>query len=589
MESPPIERKTKKFINWIVVLVLILFSLVGGTFGFRSYLAKLGEPADLLRSIYRTLQLFTLENGDLEEPIPWILQAVRFAAPLTAIMAIVMAILEIFSEQWRKIRISGLRDHVVIIGLGTKGKNVLAEQILKKEKILVVENDPLNPHLESLKQKRCHLILGDAGNGDILKRIRASQAKSIYLLMGDDAIQVKSCLFIYKLIKRGHRSRENPVKCFMHLLKLEYLNTLKSHNLVENINDGMDLHVFNVYENSARELFQNHPPDGTGISKESRQFVQIIIFGFGQAGEALALQTAFTSHYLNHEITLPRVVIFDREAEKKKLEFLQRYPDFTAHCNLEAIIFEASSPLLVTEVSKLLEAKDSLNTVVLCFDNKTNNMLVGLQIDSIKLGAAIHPFQVFIRTDDNDAFDGFSKEIKPYGLPSRVCAEEVITGGDLDRMAMANHKIYLHNRKTKNDFGTRPADVPWEELPQEYKDSNRKAADHIGVKIRGLGYMISPVYEETDKADPHTQVTLQAEEIELLAQLEHVRWSAERRLSGWSHNPERNDNMKRSPYLVAWGELDEGTKDYDKDSVENIPKVLGEVKRRIVSVPDDTN
>jgi hypothetical protein len=582
MESPEVSKKVQRLYYWIIIVLLILFSLLGGTIGFHEYFIHHGEQSDWIRSFYRSLQLFTLENGDLEYPIPLILQFVRFTAPLTAIMAIVMAILEIFSAQWKKMRISGLKNHVVIIGLGTKGKNVLVEQILKKEKILVVENDPLNPHLESLKQKRCHLILGDASNGDILKRIRASYARSIYLLMGDDAIQVRTCLFIYQLIKQSHRNKEDPVKCIMHLLKPEYLNTLKSHNLVENIDDGLELHVFNVYENSARDLFQNHHPDGSGISKESRQFIQIIIFGFGQAGQTLALQTVLTGPYLNYKIALPRVVIFDREANRRMEEFLQRYPDFRKFCKLEAVPLEASSPQLISDVAKYLEEKDSLNTVVLCFDNKTNNMLVGLQIDNIDLGTSTKPFQVFIRTDDNDVFAGFSKKIGPYGLPSKIYSEEVILEGNLDKMARANHNIYLQNRQNRADFGSRPADVPWDDLPQEYKDSNRRVADHIGIKMRGLGYMVKSEYKEQDTPDPYINVRLNKEEIKLLAQLEHVRWRAERSLAGWTFDPERNDKIRRTPDLTDWEHLDDGTKDYDRESVKNIPRILGEVNLRIV-------
>ncbi len=192
-------------------------------------------------------------------------------------------------------QITRLKGHKIIIGLGTKGRNVMDENILKHEKILVVENDPLNPYLETLNQRRCHLIVGDATNVDILRKTRIDHAKSIYLLMGDDARQVKTCLLIYKMIKEGHRDKSNTVKCIMHL-QLESLNALKRHNLVEDINDGLELTVFNVYENSARELFQSDPPDRSGIAIGSKQYVQMIIFGLGQAGESLALHTAITGH-----------------------------------------------------------------------------------------------------------------------------------------------------------------------------------------------------------------------------------------------------------------------------------------------------
>lgn len=549
--------------------------------GFQQYFIQHGEEFNSLRSIYRTIQIFTLEGGDLEKPIPWILHIVRFTAPSTAIMAFIMALLEIFKEQWKRLGIRRLRNHVVIIGLGTKGKNVLDENIRKNKKVLVIENDPLNPDLESLKQSRCHHIQGNANNLDILIRARITHAESVYLLMGDDTQQVKASLLIYQLVKDSNRDKDNPVNCMVHLLKQEFLTTLRSHNLFQNINDGLALTIFNVYENSARELFQESPPDSLGISKESNLFVQILIFGFGQAGEALALQTAITGHYLNRDTRLPKVVIFDRLASEKEKDFLHRYPSFTDYCEFEAIPFEANNPQLISTLLTYLENPDALNSVVLCFDNKTNNMLLGLQIDSIENIASGYPFKVFIRTDDDEDFAKYSDKIKPYGLPSKVCSKEVIVGGALDKMAMAVQGDYYQMRRPKPDFGDRPADVPWENLPQEYKDSNRKAADHIGVKIRGLGYVIAPEYNEEEEPDLYTTVTLSKEEIEMLAQLEHVRWMAERLLAGWKHDSVRNDKVKRTPYLVDWKDLDEGTRDYDRGSIENIPNILQKVKLRI--------
>ena len=77
MESTSSDKKNQNLIYWIIIVALILFSLLGGTIGFQPYLAQMDEPSGLLRSFYRSLQLFTLENGDLDEPIPWILQVVR--------------------------------------------------------------------------------------------------------------------------------------------------------------------------------------------------------------------------------------------------------------------------------------------------------------------------------------------------------------------------------------------------------------------------------------------------------------------------------------------------------------------------------
>jgi len=64
-----------------------------------------------------------------------------------------------------------------------------------------------------------------------------------------------------------------------------------------------------------------------------------------------------------------------------------------------------------------------------------------------------------------------------------------------------------------------------------------------------------------------------ADEVEIMARMEHARWVAERWLAGWT--PDSKDSVRRrSPYLVPWGQLPEDVKDYDRKAVELIPALL---------------
>jgi len=526
MSSTTNNTNDHKLYYLITLITLFIFSLVVGFFGYQSYFILHGEEPIWIRSVYRTFQLFTIEGGDLPEPISWQLHIARFTAPLTTIMAFIIALLEIFKERWKRIKIARMKNHVVIIGFGTKGKNVLEESLRKKEKVLVIESDPQNPNLPLIKPPRCRLLLSNANNKSTFVKAGITKAKSVFLLIGDDTRQVKACLLIYQLIKESSRNETNPLNCIMHLQNQDFLNTMRSHNLVTDIHDGFALRIFNVYENSARELFEDNPPDRSGITLNSENYVRIIIFGFGKAGEALALQTALTGHYMNGK--KPQVVIIDCLAKEKVPDFLERYPPYTDYCNLQYLALDANSPQLIQQLVKYLKDPEALNTMVLCFDNKTHNLMLGLQLESIKLDEADDPMQVFVRTNDNESFTTFSRNIKLYGLPSKVCSQDVIIEGNLDRKARGIHADYLNMRKNKSDFGAKEADVSWENLSHEYKDSNRKAADHIGVKMRGIGSEI------VSKDDPRPSSVFSEEEIEKLSELEHRRWNAERSLAGWS-------------------------------------------------------
>ncbi len=171
MSQTKINTPDYKLISWIALVSLFLFTMISGIIGYQGYLMNLGEEHNFLRTLYRTLQLFNFEGGDLTRPIPWELNFARFTGPLTTIMAFLAALLVLFKEQWQRLRISWMKNHVVIIGFGKKGKNIMEESLQKKDRVIVIEIDPLNPYLASVKPPRCRLILGDATNKSIIQRL----------------------------------------------------------------------------------------------------------------------------------------------------------------------------------------------------------------------------------------------------------------------------------------------------------------------------------------------------------------------------------------------------------------------------------
>jgi len=574
MSTSKNNNNDDKLYYWLTLIALFLFSLIAGFIGFQRYFDQQGEIFTWVRSLYCSLQLFAFEGGDLRGYIPWELQLARFVAPLTAVMAFIVTLTEIFKDRLNQIKISRMKNHVVIIGFGTKGKNIREEHLHDKEKVLVIDNNPMNPNLATIKSSGSRFLMGDSNNESILKKAGIIKSKSVFLLTRDDTHQVDTCLLIYKLIRDSNRDENNALNCIMHLQQKEFLNTMRAHQLVRDVHDGLSLTIFNVHENSARELFEENPPDRMGIQIDSQKYVQILIFGFGRTGEALALQTALSGHYLNGK--KPRVVIIDRLAKTKVEDFKERYPTYTDYCEIEYLTLEADNPQLLQYLSVYLKDHDAITTIVLCFNNKTNNLLLGLQLENVKLNEFGETPQIFVRTNDNDSFFGISQNLKPYGLPSRVCSKEAILGGSLDKKAKAIHNDYITKREKASDFGTRKADTSWEILSQEYKDSNRKAADHIGVKMRGIGCEI------VNDNDPRPEAILSDVEIKKLSELEHRRWNAERSLAGWVYNEQRNDRARKTPYLTDWENLPEDVKDYDRNTVKNIPNILSIVGMKAV-------
>jgi hypothetical protein len=124
-----------------------------------------------------------------------------------------------------------------------------------------------------------------------------------------------------------------------------------------------------------------------------------------------------------------------------------------------------------------------------------------------------------------------------------------------------------------------PALAEWDVLPKDFQESSAQQADHICWKLQ----QINCTFERVTGREP-VLLEFTKDEVELLAEMEHGRWNAERLLKGWTWGEKKDLAKKTSPYLMGWDALPEKIKDLDRDTVRKIPAFLAkiglEVRRR---------
>ena len=83
--------------RWIVLAGLTLLALILGHVGFERL--PDGDRWSFGDSLHRSLQLFVLESGGVEPPIPWQRQVARMLAPAVTVYAAVLAALALFRDR----------------------------------------------------------------------------------------------------------------------------------------------------------------------------------------------------------------------------------------------------------------------------------------------------------------------------------------------------------------------------------------------------------------------------------------------------------------------------------------------------------
>lgn len=117
----------------------------------------------------------------------------------------------------------------------------------------------------------------------------------------------------------------------------------------------------------------------------------------------------------------------------------------------------------------------------------------------------------------------------------------------------------------------------WDELPGELKESTRAQADDIPRKLRAVGYFML----NEERSDPFIHVPeFTSEDLDLLAEMEHERFNAERLQRQWRMGP-RNSKQRTTPFIIPWRDLTQEWRDVDRVMVECVPRVLDEAGYRI--------
>ena len=184
-----------------------------------AYQVGVDQHISLLDAAYLTVEtLTTVGYGDFAfraEPA-WL---IAFAIVLMAFGALFVAVFfalvidflvsRRIEESLGRQQITGMRGHVLVVGLGTVGLRVVRQLHAAGSEVVVVEKSEHNRHLGQLRALRVPVVIADATQPEVLASVRLATASAVAVLTSDDLANLETGLAVRDQL--GDRWDSTPV------------------------------------------------------------------------------------------------------------------------------------------------------------------------------------------------------------------------------------------------------------------------------------------------------------------------------------------------------------------------------------------
>lgn len=147
----------------------------------------------------------------------------------------------------------------------------------------------------------------------------------------------------------------------------------------------------------------------------------------------------------------------------------------------------------------------------------------------------------------------------------------------IESLAIAIHERYRMINKDNTDIDP-DFIMPWEELSEDLKNSNRDEAKNIPNTLLKINYDLVSV-----KSNPsYTDFT--QKELDILAENEHMRWYRHKKKADWRYGEIKDHKKKTDPALVPWDSLPGEKKNKLYEVIKIWPEILAKANFKLERV-----
>lgn len=175
-------------------LLVFAFLVIGGGILLSRYYHTGGVNLSIAKACHAVFLMIFLESS-LEFPSEWYLQPLFFLLPIVGLGAIADSLIRMgylmFSRkqnlpEWNRMVASLCRNHIIVVGVGKVGYQVLRGLLELRETVVAIETKTDASFLNELYQKDIPVIQGNARTASILEQAGIRSAKGVIITTSDD-------------------------------------------------------------------------------------------------------------------------------------------------------------------------------------------------------------------------------------------------------------------------------------------------------------------------------------------------------------------------------------------------------------------
>jgi len=560
---------------WIMLGLFAVLVLILGVIGFSKNLEVVDKEKDypLTTLLFMTVQLFFLKSGAQPEPVNWELETARWLSVVVSSGALIQGLLLGFRKQFQEWLCRFQKSHVIICGFGTEGQFIFKDLINQGNVVVVLDKNLNSEDILKIDHAGGYYLSRDAVLPESFDGIGINRCTKIFVTCGMDVVNIQVADSFYKAHASSKSIAGKKAVVYIQCRENRVFNVLM---LDKSENQKISFQRFDSITNGVRSFTEMQPFDYLPISFDSIIHVNLIVAGFSNEADSFVIHLARLGAFANN--LKPIVTLISPEAKKWEENILFRFPQLKNIIDLEIYEYESESITTRNLIAKLITDTSRMITILISNKIEEKTLSITMECKQISEGTKI-PVLINLKSGFslNDMFKSNPEQrIIPLCITELGCDTIQIIKEKLDEIAKIIHQNYLTGRKAQNkELYSTPSDRPWDELDDSYKQSNRDQADHLYIKIRALGLNIKEgLYKESLAEKIKTSIR-NKNQLEILSKMEHCRWNANRWLEGYRYGPgDKNIILKTNCYIVPWEDLEEKVKQYDRDAVELMPKII---------------